>query len=205
MSTRPPARRREVGQDLVVADLVDIFSRSIDQLGARIAAVRDDQWSAPTPCSEWDVRTLVNHVTGEQLWAPHLVAGETIEQVGDRYDGDVLGADPAATWRHAAPRSVAAFAGPGALDRTVHLSYGDESCREYLTQMLTDAAVHGWDLARATGQDETIDPEAVDVLLEAWSPRRDLLAASGVFAAPVEVDESTGAQARLLALLGRRP
>ena len=185
-------------------DLVELFRRSIDDFEARLGAVRPDQWTAPTPCDDWDVRALVNHVTGEQLWAPHLVAGETPEQVGDRYDGDVLGDDPLVTWREAAPASVEAFAAPDALERTVHLSYGDESCREYLTQMLTDAAVHGWDLARATGGDETIDPEAVDLLLAHWTEREDMVRGSGIFGDAVPVANDADAQIRLLALLGRR-
>jgi uncharacterized protein (TIGR03086 family) len=188
-----------------VSDLVELFRRSIDRYTGLVAAVPADAWSKATPCEGWDVRTLVNHVTGEQLWAPHLVAGETIEQVGDRYDGDVLGNDPAATWRAAAPPSVAAFAAPGALDGTVHLSYGDESCREYLTQMLTDTEVHGWDLARATGGDERLDPEAAEVLLAHWTEREAMVRGSGVFGDAVEVAADTDPQAKLLALLGRTP
>lgn len=187
-----------------MADLAALFRRNIELFGERVANLGGDQWHLPTPCSEWDVRALVNHVTGEQLWAPHLVAGETIDQVGDRYDGDVLGEDPAAAWRAAAPPSVAAFEQPGALDRTVHLSYGDESCREYLTQMLTDAVVHGWDLATAAGQDQRIDPEAAELLLQHWQVREEMIRGIGIFGDAVAVDSSADTQARLLALLGRR-
>ena len=157
-----------------MADLVEMFGRSTQRLTARVEGVAPEQWAASTPCSEWDVRALVNHLANEQLWAPHLVAGETIEQVGDRYDGDVLGADPVATWRTALDGSLAAFAGAD-LDATVHLSYGDVPCREYLTQMLTDAEVHGWDLATATGQDAAIDPDIASLLLETWTPQRAIL------------------------------
>jgi len=185
--------------------LVELFRRSIDRCGALVDQIRPDQWSAPTPCSDWDVRALLNHLTSEQLWAPHLVAGETIEQVGDRYDGDVLGDDPAAAWHAAAPGSVAAFAEPGALERAVHLSYGDESCREYLTQMLTDAAVHGWDLARGIGADDRIDPEAASLLLAHWRERQELVRGSGIFGDEVAVPDDADDQAKLLGLLGRRP
>ena len=188
-----------------MADLVALFRRNIDRCSEVVGGIGDDDWSKPTPCSDWDVRELLNHLTGEQLWAPHLVAGETIAQVGDRYDGDVLGDDPQATWRSAVPPSVAAFAEPGALDGTVHLSYGDESCREYLTQMLTDAAVHGWDLARAVGADERIDPEAASLLLGHWREREDMVRGSGIFGEAVEVGDDADDQAKLLALLGRRP
>jgi len=52
----------------------------------------------------------------------------------------------------------AAVAQPGALDRTVHLSFGDASGQEYVIQLTADLAIHGWDLARATRQDDTLDP-----------------------------------------------
>lgn len=185
-------------------DLVELFSRSTGRFTERVNAVVDDQWSAPTPCTEWDVRTLVNHVTYEQLWAPHLVAGETIEQVGDRYDGDVLGGDPRTAWRDAVAGSVSAFAGAD-LDADVHLSYADVPCREYLTQMLTDAEIHGWDLATATGQDATIDPDVADLLLAHWSAQRELVRASGIFGNEVPIPDAADSASRLLGLLGRTP
>jgi uncharacterized protein (TIGR03086 family) len=188
-----------------MGDLVELFRRAGDRFTARIDRIDAGQWHATTPCADWDVRALVNHVTGEQLWAPHLLAGETIEQVGDRYDGDVLGDDPVAAWHRALPPSVAAFAEPGALDRTVHLSYGDESCREYLLQMLTDMAVHGWDLARATGQDDHIDDETAELLLEHWTEREDLVRGSGIFGDAVDVPADAGPAERLVAFLGRNP
>lgn len=187
-----------------MADLVEMFDRSTRRLTDRVEGVDPDQWGSSTPCPEWDVRALVNHVANEQLWAPHLVAGETIEQVGDRYDGDVLGDDPVGAWRDALAGSAAAFAAAD-LDATVHLSFGDVPCREYLTQMLTDAAVHGWDLATATGQDAAIDPDIATLLLDTWAPRRELLRGSGVFGEEVEVGAGADDAQRLLGLLGRRP
>jgi len=185
-------------------ELVGRFHRAALRCTAVVEAIGDDDWSRPTPCDEWDVRALLNHLTGEQLWAPHLLAGETIEQVGDRYDGDVLGDDPAGTWRRAAAMSSDAFAQPGVVDRTVHLSYGDESAREYLTQMLTDAAVHGWDLATAVGAPHEIEPETATYLLDHWRAREDMVRGSGIFGDAVEVDPGADDATKLLALLGRR-
>jgi uncharacterized protein (TIGR03086 family) len=79
------------------------------EFGARVHGVPPDGWTAPTPCTEWTVRDLVNHLVGEHLWAPHLLRGETVEQVGDRYEGDVLGKDPVAAWDAAAEASLAAW------------------------------------------------------------------------------------------------
>lgn len=185
-----------------MSDLAALFTRAIERFVDRVSQVDDAQWSLPTPCSEWDVRTLVNHIAYEQLWAPHLVAGETIEQVGDRYDGDVLGAEPLATLRTAASGSTAAFAAAD-LDAVVHLSFADLPCREYLLQMLTDAEVHGWDLATALGQDRTLDAEVVDVLLPSVIEQQDLIRGSGMFGAEVPVAADADPAARLLALLGR--
>jgi uncharacterized protein (TIGR03086 family) len=186
-----------------MADLAALFTRSIEHFVDRVDRVGTDQWSGPTPCADWDVRTLVNHVTYEQLWAPHLVAGETVADVGDRYDGDVLGDHPATAIRGATQQSMAAFAGSD-LDAPVHLSYADVPCREYLTQMLTDAEVHGWDLAVATGQDATLDPEIVAALLPSILEQEEAIRGSGMFGEAVPVGDDADDGTRLLAVLGRR-
>ncbi|HEX2117585.1 MAG TPA: maleylpyruvate isomerase N-terminal domain-containing protein, partial [Acidimicrobiales bacterium] len=72
-------------------DLVALFGRAVEGFGRDVAAVRPDQWRDPTPDDEWDVRALVNHLVIEDLWAPPLLDGLTIAQVGDRFDGDQLG------------------------------------------------------------------------------------------------------------------
>ena len=187
-----------------MTDLVALFNRSLDHFLDRVARVDEGQWSAATPCTEWSVRDLVNHVTYEQLWAPHVVAGDTVAEVGDRYDGDVLGSDPLITARSATDGSQAAFGGAD-LDAIVHLSYADVPCREYLIQMLTDAEVHGWDLAVATGQDPTLDPAVTAVLLPVAAEQEDLLRGSGMFGELQSVPHDAEDATRLLALLGRRP
>ena len=184
-------------------DPVQMFGRAAEGAVVVIERIPPDGWAAPTPCTEWDVRALVNHVTYEQLWAPHLLAGETVEQVGDRYEGDVLGTEPLATTRAASATSVAAFAGTD-LDAIVHLSYADVPCREYLSQMLTDAEVHGWDLATATGQDRTLDEAVVAAVLPAMREQEALIRASGMFGESQPVPDDADDATRLLALLGRR-
>jgi uncharacterized protein (TIGR03086 family) len=186
-----------------MADLVSLFTRSMDRFVDRVSQIDTGQWSLPTPCTDWDVRSLVNHIAYEQRWAPHLVAGETVEQIGDRYDGDILGSEPLATLREATSSSTAAFAGAD-LDRTVHLSFADVPCREYLAQMLTDAEVHGWDLATATGQDRSLDPEVVAAVLPIALEQEVMIRASGVFGDAVAVADGADDETRLLGLLGRR-
>lgn len=169
----------------------------------RVHLIRDDQWHAPTPCTEWDVRDLVNHLVYEQLWAPLLLNGATLEEVGDRFDGDQLGEDPITTWEASSGVARDAFARPGALDGIVHTSMGETTALEYTRQMTTDLAVHAWDLARGIGADEALDEDLVEALHEVWARRIDMLASSGVFAPPVGVPQEADTQARLLGVLGR--
>ena len=183
---------------------VELFIESIGRFADRVDRIEEHQWDDPTPCRDWDVRALVNHVCNEQLWAPHLVDGETIEQVGDRYDGDVLGSDPKATFGRAAEASVAAFSGAD-LDAIVHLSFGDVPCGVYLEQMLTDAEVHGWDLAKGIGEPADLEPETASYLLPTMEAQEELIRSSGVFGDPVAVDDDADDADRLLGLLGRDP
>ena len=124
-----------------------LMATAIDGFEQRLGAVGATEWNAATPCDDWDVRTLVNHVVGELLWMPPLLEGKTIAEVGDRFDGDVLGSDPLATCKSAAAAAHAATFEPGAQDRIVHLSFGDFPGSEYVGQVVSDVIIHTWDLA----------------------------------------------------------
>ncbi|MFF8847377.1 TIGR03086 family metal-binding protein [Streptomyces sp. NPDC015127] len=187
------------------AELLARHSEALALFTDRVHAVRAGQWDDPTPCTEWSVRDLVNHLTAEQLWVPDLVTdGADIEDVGDAYDGDVLGARPAAAWDAAARAAHKAFAADGALERTVRLSYGETPAVAYCAQMTTDAVVHAWDLSRAIGAPERLPHALVAFALDEVTPYADELAASGLFAPPIEPPPGDSAQSRLLAMLGRR-
>ncbi|MGH9178326.1 MAG: TIGR03086 family metal-binding protein [Acidimicrobiales bacterium] len=186
-------------------ELVGLYRQALEGFGARVAAVRDDQWERPTPCADWSVRQLVNHVVGENAWAVPLLAGRTIADVGDQLDGDLLGADPVAAWQYTASPAVAAASADGALERTVHVSFGDISGREYLSQITTDHVVHAWDLARGAGGDEALDPELVAFAYEYIEPQVEGWRAAGAFGPSVDVPKSASLQDRLLGLTGRQP
>ena len=181
-----------------------LHRRAVDGFAARVHAIRADQWNDPTPCADWDVRELVAHLVVEQLWVGALLDGETVAEVGDRFDGDQLGDDPVGAWDRAAAAAVAAFAAPGATDRIVHLSYGDVPATHYGREMAVDATVHTWDLARAIGGDEQLDSELVAVARGVVEANFDAWTQSGLFAPPVAVAPDADAQTQLLARLGRR-
>lgn len=178
----------------------DLFRRSAQSWADRLLALPPDvDWGAPTPCADWSVRDLVNHVAGEGLWAVPLLAGRTIEEVGDRFDGDLLGEDPVAS-------ALEAVAGAVAADSdlpTVHLSYGEEDTGEYLHQLAADHLVHGWDLAVATGGDTSLDPDLV-AEVGAWFVEREELYRSVGVIGP-RADGGGDPQADLLAGFGRDP
>ena len=186
-------------------DLYTLYHRSVESWADRVNAVLPEQWDAPTPCREWSVRDLTNHVAGEDRWTVPLMRGSTMTDVGDALDGDLLGEDPIGRALAAAAEATTVVASTLTAEGKVHLSYGDESCREYLTQMLTDTTVHGWDIARATGQDEAIDPEAASYLLAHWQEREAMVRGSGIFGDAVDVPADAPPAERLLGLLGRNP
>jgi len=187
-------------------DLVELHGRCGRRFVALVAGVGAEQWHDGTPCSEWDVRTLVHHLLYEQRWVPPLFEGLTIEQVGDRFEGDLMGDDASicpGLLASSMEDAHAAVAEPDALKRTVHLSFGDTSGQEYVMQLTADLAIHAWDLARATGQDDAIDPDAVALLLPWAEAYAELLAASGMFGSPIDVGAGAPDEVRLLGLVGR--
>ena len=185
-------------------DVVDRYVTALDELGRHVHAIASDRWASPTPCTEWDVRALVDHLVYETLWVPDLLAGATLAEVGDRYDGDRLGEDPVAAW-DAALTAAHESARSSPLDAPVHTSGGELSPQEYLTQMLFDAVIHGWDLATAIGVVHTI-PDDVARDLEAWfAPQVEEMVAARIIAEPVPVGAGADAATRLIALSGRVP
>ena len=121
-----------------------MFRGAVEEFDAHVQQIGEHQWQAATPDEDWNVRDLVNHVVGEDLWAPSLLAGSTIVEVGDRFDGDVLGAEPRAAWTLASAGAVRAVEEDGAMDRIVHLSFGDFPGREYAMQLFADHLIHAW-------------------------------------------------------------
>lgn len=163
----------------------------------------EGEWSRPTPCADWNVRDLLNHLTSEHRWAPHLLRGETLDQVGDRYAGDLLGQDPLGAWRAAIAGSVLAW-GQADPEGTVHTSMGQIPVQEYASQMLVDLTVHAWDLARAVGVRPHLVAEAVEACLAYEKPRVAGGEVPGIFAASVATDSESRVD-QLVALLGRDP
>lgn len=185
-------------------EVVELHRRTIEEFLRAVRSVHSDAWPGPTPCPDWDLRALVNHVVAEDRWTVPLCRGATLEEVGDSLDGDLLGTDPVAAAEEAADAAKAAVAQAVPTRRQVHLSYGDEDIEEYVYQLCADHLVHGWDVAIAAGADTRLDPEAVTAVAGWYADREKRYRHAGVVGPP-----TPGAydhpQDQLLAAFGRDP
>ena len=186
-------------------ELIAAYRRALGGFGDLVAQVRPNQWAAPTPCEAWTVRQLVNHIVYEDRWTVPLINGASLGSVGNRLEGDLLGDDPVAATRDALAEAAAAVSAPGALSRTVELSFGMTPASEYVRQLLADHLVHGWDLAAAIDADRDLDDGLVDEV-NVWFPANEEgYRAGGAIAAAVEVPADARTQDRLIAAFGRDP
>ena len=148
-----------------VSDPIAIFEKASRRVQEIMSGIRQDQGDAATPCTEWNVRQLMNHVIG----GAEVLAG-SLE--GRLPDGDIGGVSPNSSYSHEVDvsRLAQAYAEesarilvsadrPGALDGLT--PGGVMTVPQFLIAMATDHIIHGWDLARATGQDETLSPDVV--------------------------------------------
>jgi uncharacterized protein (TIGR03086 family) len=187
----------------MASDLPDLHDRALAGTRRYVAGVGGDQWTSASPCEGWDVRELVDHIVSGNFWAAELARGKTIDEVGDRLDGDMLGDDPTAAYEESARAASEAFHAPGAMEAPCAVSYGPVPGEIYCGHRFLDVLVHGWDVASSTGQDTTLDPELVEACFEVIEPQIDMLVGSGMFGTPTEVPEGASRQTQLLAVLGR--
>jgi uncharacterized protein (TIGR03086 family) len=182
---------------------LELLVVAVDAFARRLRLVGPDDWPRPTPCSEWDVRALVNHVVGANVRYRLLLHGAATDEVEATRTVDHLGEDPVASFVTTADVLTACFREDGALDRTAHHVTGDRTGRELLSMRILDVGVHGWDLARAIGVDETLEQDVVTFLLAATA---DLELGPRQFApADAEVPRDASPQDQLLHRLGRHP
>lgn len=192
------------GQAPAVAALRD----ALDGMGELVRGVRPDQWVDPSNCPDWDVRALVNHVVfGNRTFAGILTgqAPPPQEQIRTMRDQDLLGDDPSSSWRDSAAGLLAAFDAPGVLERSFSSPLGPMPGAGLAGLRITETLVHGWDLARSTGQrppfDDAVAQTALDFTLRQMPPGADR--SSFPFAPEQEVAADAPAIDRLAAHLGR--
>lgn len=192
-----------------VAPPIDRLARALDATEAVIAAVREVQWTNRTPCPEWSVRMLLNHlVSGNRLFAT-ILRGEPLpapDELRRTRGADQLGDDPVAAYREAGAALLEAFRQPGVLERIVEVPAGRVPGIVALHIRITELLVHGWDLARATGQAARLPDDLAEEELAFASGRTapDVPRTGHPFGPAQPVPEDAPAIERLAAYLGRQ-
>ena len=184
-------------------DPVELLVVANDEFARRLRHVGPEDWWRPTPCSEWDVRALVNHVVGANVRYELLLRGAPDKLLEATRTADHLGDNALASFVAAAHGVVASFHEDGALERIAHHATGDRTGRELLSMRILDTTIHGWDLATAIGADATIDDTFIAFLLAYTA---DLDIGLPAFAPPdAEISPDASPQDQLLHRLGRHP
>ena len=188
-------------------DEIALLSRAGAEFERRLGAVTPDQLLQPSPCEEWTVRDLVSHVVGESIMSVRLLHGANGEEAIVGLDDDILGDDAFAAWATAASAERAAFEEPGAMERIVHHPAMDMPGAQLLGFRIGGLTLHTWDLAHATGGDETLDSDLVEAVWTQLSPMAPSIAQTGVLGSGPsgDVGQDAPLQLRLLDLSGRRP
>ena len=168
-------------------------------MGDLIAGIRPDQWTAPTPCTEWCVRDVVNHLTVMNLVFAAMLGGGPMPERG----ADHLGNDPLGAYQTSAASLQAAFARPGVLERSYTGPLGNATGAERLQIRLADLLTHGWDLAQATGIPAQMPGDLAEQALAFVREQLSAQPRTGRFAEPQPIDDTAPAIDRLAAFLGR--
>jgi uncharacterized protein (TIGR03086 family) len=166
-----------------------------------VRSVPDDGWDAPAPVEEWVARDVVRHLVE---WFPaFLESGAGVRLV----NGPSVDDDPVAAWVIHSDAVQALLDDPATTGMTLSDRHiGDVPLDRAINDFYTsDVFMHTWDLARATGQDETLDPDKCAELLAGMVPYEEAMRSSGQYGPRVEVPDDADVQTRMLAFIGRRP
>jgi uncharacterized protein (TIGR03086 family) len=182
-------------------DQLDVFHRAIDQTGRIVSGVQQGQLGDSTPCAEWDVTALLNHTISVVMMFAGAASGAEFD--GAHFANDNVGDDAGASYKSAADKLHAALVAPGVIDATWHMPFGPVPGETAVGFATLEVTQHGWDVAKATGQQADFDPQVTDLAMTA---AQAALAGEGrpdVFGPEAECPESAPLADRLAAFLGR--
>lgn len=167
----------------------------------RVRGVPADGWDVPSPVAEWQARDVVRHLVE---WFPGFLAGGSDIELPA---GPSVDDDPVAAWEHHAAAVQSVLDDPANADVTfAHPHLPQMPLPSAVAQFYTnDVFMHTWDLARATRQDDTLDPERCRSMVEGMAPMDEMLRQSGQYGPRVPVADDAPWQDRLVGFIGRDP
>jgi uncharacterized protein (TIGR03086 family) len=190
-------------------DLLAQLEEGLEYAGKRVAGVPAGALDAPTPCAEWTVRQLLNHLVGSVDILNRLAAGDDVDRA--RIDAhllantDAIGTNPAAAFGRAADAALAVWRAPGVFERLIDFPAQDTPAAVVANIMLIEVLGHGWDLGAATGQPEPMDPAVARSGLAWTQPFLAQVGRGTSFAPAVTVLGGASPTDELVAFLGRDP
>ena len=187
--------------DITTLDASQRWRRIAGSFTERVDAVPTAAWSNPTPCENWVALDVVKHLVE---WVPPFLNTGTGLQLAA---GPDVTADPPGAWRHLNDQIIALLDTPDIDTRTFdHPQAGQHPLGQAIERfILGDVLIHTWDLSRATGQDEHLDPDMVNEMLAGLEPIADVLVQSGHYGHRTPTPTTADDQTKLLALTGRNP
>jgi uncharacterized protein (TIGR03086 family) len=179
------------------------YTRALDGFDRVIRGVPDDRWKSPSPCTEWKAIDVAGHVIGVQQM---LAAGLRNESQGGGRPTprETAGDDPVAAWSAAKADLLGAASVEGALEAPMKTPFGEMPVDSFMGILVLDALTHTWDLARATGQSDRLDPELVHSSFERIKPLDAAIRAPGFFQPAKPAPDGADEQTELMAFLGRQ-
>jgi uncharacterized protein (TIGR03086 family) len=182
-------------------DPIERIDRATAFAEEKVKGVRAADMPKPTPCTEFDVRTLLNHMIGNLGLLTTAASGGKAE----RPQGDQFDADAGAAYAKGRNDLLAALGAPGVLARDWQMPFGSLAGSMMANVAFMEHLTHGWDVAKASAQDTTIPPDLVGECMESARAMGDMLRMPGVCGPPVEVPDSASAQDKFIAFMGRTP
>jgi uncharacterized protein (TIGR03086 family) len=183
-----------------VSEQAERYRKIAGTFSERVNAVPDGAWENPAPCEGWVARDVVRHLVE---WVPGFFANFAELELAT---GPSVDEDPVAAWTALDEALRAALDDPEVAGREFEGPGGTFSVGQGIDTFVTnDIVVHIWDLARATGQDETLDPDEVHALFVSMEPIDEMLRQSGHYGPRVPVPDDADEQTKLIAFTGRRP
>jgi uncharacterized protein (TIGR03086 family) len=174
-------------------DLLDLYGRASEWTTSKVAGATS-KLDARTPCDQWDVRTLLNHMLDTQNYFVGAARGEDVSPPAPN-PPELLGDDPRADFERGRSDMLNTYGAPGVIEKT----------GPSLGIAFSDQLLHGWDLAQATGQDATMPEGLPDAAFEMIHGRFTDDQRKGVFKPEIDVPVDAPAQDKLLAYTGRKP